>query len=505
MNYRGSLNTTGLDVLTILANDLGNSGGPAASGVGRITITVNPINDAPQIALPGAASVNEDTDLRIPFPANSISDPDVTEAGADGVITVTLTVSPIAPNMLAGTLTVNTAVVPGLSVTGSPGATVQVRGKLTDINTLLAHPDGLKYRGASQASGQVLFSITADDEGKSPAPGQTTTRTMTITVVPVNDAPTITLPSSPQSATEDQPKTITGISIADVDISETTSDPAGTGSGLLTVTLSALHGTIDLNDTVPTGVTVTNDASQSVTVNGPLTGINTLLSSGITYLGLPNSNGNDTVTVTANDLGNWPPPARVTTASFVVGVAPVNNPPVITAPGEQVLNEDTPHAFPAITISDVDVAEGTGELKVDLQVSHGTLTLDLTVSGGLRPVHVTGNGTNHVTIDKAGPNQINATLSALSGLTYQPTLNYNGADALTIVANDKGNTGGTVTPTTATVPITITAVNDAPQLPWTVPPAVPPATAARTRPSTSSGRRIPSSTWTLANRRATGS
>jgi len=479
IHYQGLLNTnntSGPDVLTILANDLGHSGGSAASGTGQVTITVTPVNDAPQITLPATPpEVAEDTDLRIP--AIAITDPDVTEADADGVITVTLTVTPIAPATQAGVLTVNTAVEPGLTVTGSPGTNVQVRGLLTEINTLLAHPDGLKYRGAANASGQVLFSITADDEGQSPMPAQATTRTMTITVRPVNDAPEITLPSSPQSAVEDQPKLITGIAVSDVDLSETTSDPAGTGTGLMKVTLSALHGTIDLDDTVPAGVEVEYDGSQSVTVNGSLTGINALLNGGITYQGLPYWNGNDTVTVTANDLGNWPSPARIPTASLVVSVAKVNNPPVIDAPGEQRLNEDNSHPFPAITITDVDVGEGTGELKVDLQVSHGILTLDLAVPGGLRAANVIGNQTGHITIDKAGPNQINATLSAAAGFVYRPTLNYNGADALTIVADDKGNTGGTVTPTTATVPLMITAVNDPPQLPWTVPPAVPPAPA----------------------------
>ncbi|HPM84219.1 MAG TPA: Ig-like domain-containing protein, partial [Candidatus Anammoximicrobium sp.] len=291
----------------------------------------------------------------------------------------------------------------------------------------------------------------------------------------VNDAPVITVPSSPQSAVEDQPRLITGISLADVDLTETTSDPAGTGSGQLTVTLSAGRGTIDLSDIVPPGVTVANDGSQSVIVSGLLADVNTLLGAGITYQGLPYLNGNDTVTVTANDLGNWPPPARVSTASFVVAVVPVNNPPVISAPGEQLVNEDSPHTFPSIAVTDVDVADGTNQLKVDLQVSHGTLTLDLTVSGGLQPADVTGNGTSHIAIDKVSPGKINATLSALSGLTYRPALNYNGPDVLTIVADDKGNTGGAVTPTTVAVPIAIAAVNDAPQLPWSVPPGVAPA------------------------------
>ena len=159
VRYQGALNWNGTDVLTILANDLGNTGGPAASGVGRVTITVAPENDAPQISLPSDLSVNEDTDLRIP--AIVLADPDVAEGGADGVITVTLSVSPIAPNLQTGTLTVNPAVVPALMVTGSPGSNLTVRGRLADINTMLAHPDGLKYRGALNGSGQVVFSVSS--------------------------------------------------------------------------------------------------------------------------------------------------------------------------------------------------------------------------------------------------------------------------------------------------------------------------------------------------------
>lgn len=482
VRYQGTLNSNGQDVLTILANDLGNSGGPPASGVGRVTITVLPVNDPPQISLPGNLEVNEDTDLRIP--AITITDPDVTEAGADGVITVTLSVSPLAPNTQAGTLTVNTAVVPALSVTGSPGELVTVRGRLTDINTMLAHPNGLNYRGALNASGQVLFRITADDEGKSPATPvppngpQVTTRSLTITVRAVNDAPVITVPTGTQAAVEDQPKVLTGISLADVDISETTFDPPGSGNGQMVVTLDAGRGTILVNQAAGPNVTVLNNGAQTVTLQGLLAEINTLLGVGITYQGLPNLNGADSVIVTANDQGNWPPPARVSTATIAIAVSPVNDPPVITVPGEQVLDEDPTPAQPffiqGVRVTDVDVQEGTGELKVDLRVSHGTLALDLTIAGGLRPTNVTGNGTAHVTIDKAGPAQINATLSALTGLKYQPALNYNGADALTITADDQGNTGGIVPPATATVPITVIAVNDPPQLPWTVPPAVPP-------------------------------
>jgi hypothetical protein len=53
--------------------------------------------------------------------------------------------------------------------------------------------------------------------------------------------------------------------------------------------------------------------------------------------------------------------------------------------------------------------------------------------------------------------------AALAGMSYTPTGNYNGADTLTLVTSDQGNTGsgGTLTDTD-TVAITVNAINDAP-------------------------------------------
>jgi beta-glucanase (GH16 family) len=48
-----------------------------------------------------------------------------------------------------------------------------------------------------------------------------------------------------------------------------------------------------------------------------------------------------------------------------------------------------------------------------------------------------------------------------SGLTYTPSLNYNGGDTLTITANDLGNTGaGGALSSTQSVTLTVTPVND---------------------------------------------
>ena len=60
---------------------------------------------------------------------------------------------------------------------------------------------------------------------------------------------------------------------------------------------------------------------------------------------------------------------------------------------------------------------------------------------------------------------INATLADAAGLTYRAVSDYNGADTLTVGANDGGNTGsgGSLTDS-KTVAITVSAVNDGPIL-----------------------------------------
>src|SRR5947208_1654559 len=53
--------------------------------------------------------------------------------------------------------------------------------------------------------------------------------------------------------------------------------------------------------------------------------------------------------------------------------------------------------------------------------------------------------------------------TALAGMAYRGSTNYNGSDTLTITTNDQGNTGsGGALSDTDNVSITVSAVNDAP-------------------------------------------
>src|SRR5262249_15370679 len=120
-----------------------------------------------------------------------------------------------------------------------------------------------------------------------------------------------------------------------------------------------------------------------------------------------------------------------------ITVSAVNDAPVNTVPGAQTTNEDAARVFSSangnlISISDVDA--GSSSVKLTLTVSNGTLSLSGTTgltftsgSNGSASMAFTGTVTN-----------IN---TALAGMTYQPTANYNGSDSLSITTNDQGNTG----------------------------------------------------------------
>ena len=118
-------------------------------------------------------------------------------------------------------------------------------------------------------------------------------------------------------------------------------------------------------------------------------------------------------------------------------------------------DEDTPLTITGITITDVDA--GADTIAVSLSVANGSLALNDTT--GLNVGDGDGSdGTLSVTGSQAA---INAALA--TGLVYTPDADFNGADSLTVTADDLGHNGaGGPLVTTSSVEITVNAVNDAP-------------------------------------------
>ena len=294
----------------------------------------------------------------------------------------------------------------------------------------------------NDANGTLDLKVTAQslDNG---ALGPEVSGTIQVEVSPVNDAPINVLPTDPQVAQEDKPFTIQGLQVKDVDA----------GSGNIEVRLSVTHGSLTVLNAA--GVTVTGDGSGSLLLSGTLAQINALLSGGIDYLGNSNFNGNDALTMVTNDLGNTGSGGALgDTDVLPIEVQAVNDAPVNLLPGTpQVAQEDTPFVIKGLQVQDVDA--GSSPMEVRLSVLHGTLVL-ADGSG----VTVTGSGSDTLVLS-GSQDAINALLAG--GVTYQGEQDFNGQDALTMVTNDKGNTGsGGALVDTDVLPIEVQAVNDAP-------------------------------------------
>jgi hypothetical protein len=428
-----------------------NDGDGGTSAAVNTTINVAPDNDAPFNVVPAAQTINEDTPLSFTGATLiSIGDPDA----GNTPVTVTLT----ATN---GTLTLSGT--NNLSFTegnGTANPKMIITGSISAINAAL---NNMTFTPNTNFNGTATVQIETDDRGGSGNGGRlTASNTIDIAVVPINDSPVNTVPTA-QSINEDTDlvfNTAQGnaISINDVDVSE--------GTGQAQVTLSVTKGLLSLSQT--TGLTFsegTGTGNAIMTFSGTIASINNALN-GLIYRGNANFNGTDTLTITTSDLGNFGNGGIKTDLDTVtIAVNPVNDAPVNTVPAAQSINEDTNLIFStargnAISVSDVDVSEGTGKVQVTLQVLNGTLTLaqttGLTFAGG-------GTGTAAPVMTFEG--SLTSVNTALNGLIYRGNQDFNGSDTLTIITSDIGNFGlGGTKADTDTINITVNAVNDPPAI-----------------------------------------
>ena len=280
------------------------------------------------------------------------------------------------------------------------------------------------------------LTVTFNDCGNSGTGGPlTAARTGTVTVAAVNDAPTVTFPTSVNTNVNTSYTFAGGvISVADVDAST------------LQVTLTATNGTMSLNGTG--GLTFSagdGTADATMTFSGTKANINAALN-GLVYAPTNGYAGSATITVSASDLGSTGTGGTLIDTEVIgITVSSPNNPPVNTVPGAQTITEDTAQA-----ISGLSVADTNGNLSsTQLTVVNGRLNVSL--AGG---ASISAGANNSGTLTLSGTQaQINA---ALATLAYQGNANFYGSDTLTVVSRDSSNATDT-----DTVAITVTNVNDA--------------------------------------------
>ena len=137
-----------------------------------------------------------------------------------------------------------------------------------------------------------------------------------------------------------------------------------------------------------------------------------------------------TLTLRATDNGT---PALFKNATLTITLTNVNDSPVLTVPGAQVVFENSNLTVSGIAVADQDIA--LDSMAVCVSAVHGFVSLSTIV--GLR--FTTGDGSVDATICFKGRKTV--VNNALNNLVYKSIDDYVGVDAVTITANDGGSTG----------------------------------------------------------------
>ncbi|AWB67172.1 hypothetical protein C2869_12320 [Saccharobesus litoralis] len=423
------------DWLTFDANSGVLSGTPANANVGThavvlraadgttntdqsFTITVSNVNDAPVNATVAHVSISEDTTHT--YDSNAVSVNDV-----DGEnLTVQLATS-------GGTLALSQTT--DLTGTTEAGATLSFSGTQANINAAL---NNLTFYAGDDANGTYTITQTVNDALTSDVD------TFEVTVNNVNDAPVNTVPSQ-VTVSEDTNYTFTGsevFSVSDADSSDT-----------LTVTLVSSSGQLSLSGTTSLSFTEGDgSADSSMTFSGSQSDINTALTN-LVYSPVTNDDSSATITMSVTDGTT-----EVDSDTVTADISAANDAPVITV-ATAATNEDVAATLSVSNISVTDI--DSASLTVSLTSSNGAMNLADSSSVTL----TTGDGTTDTSVVMHG--SIASINSALAGMTFIPSGNFNGTGLVTVVAVDESLTQ------TDTVTINVAAVNDAPVIDSTANPS----------------------------------
>jgi len=369
-NATGSLsftpvaNANGSATITVTVND-GQSGNSTVSRT--FTVVITPVNDTPTLGVLSNVTINEDATVQ------TVSLSGIGRGAANETDTLTITAVSSNPGLIPN---------PTVSYT-SPNAT-----------------GSLSFAPVANANGSATITITVND-GQSA--NNTVSQAFTVTVNPVNDAPTLNALSN-VSVSENA--SVQAVSLAGI------SSGAANESQTLTVTATSSNPSLIPNPTVTyTSPNATGSLSFTPTAD---------------------ANGSATVTVTVNDgqVSN-----NTITRTFTVTVSPVNNPPTLDAIAAVTINEDA--SAQSVSLTGI----GTGAVN-----ESQTLTVTATSSNpSLIP---------NPTVTYTSPN-------ATGSLSFTPAANANGTATITVTINDGQSLNNTVT---QTFTITVNAVNDVPTL-----------------------------------------
>jgi len=355
---------------------LTDAGTPAPNLTAQSTfnVTVNAVNDVPVLSAIANQTINEDANTGAL--AFTISDVDST-LDCSSSMTASSSNTTLVPNaniVFAGTL-------PNCTVTVTPDASM---------------------------FGTADITVTVTDAG-TPAPNLTASRIFTLTVNPVNDAPTIT-PIADENINEDA-NVVVNFDIADTD-------------DVMVCTSANLTASSSNTTLVPNASIVFGGVYPNCTA---------------TITPAANINGAANITITVIDHGT---PSLQAARSFALTVNAVNDAPTISTVADQTINEDANTGALAFTINDIDSTMACNTAVTVASSNTTVIPNGNVVIGGTAP-----NCTVTVTPaadENGGPIQISLTLTDAGtpapNLTAQSTFNVivnaiNDAPLISTIAN----------------------------------------------------------------------
>ena len=484
----------GDDTIEIMVSDLGNKGAVSdpvptstklsPSGIGYVDTQVIPVrvvalNDPPVVVLPSAAqSVLEDSELVIEGIAVHDVDIDAERANATLEVTVavqhgrlSLTDEGQALHFLIGNKTLD--------------GYMKFEGNLREINRALASCTYVPNQDWNSAySEDDAIVITVNDRGNWGLNGTSSAHEvearLAISVTPANDAPVIHMPQEHLSydyggdfattaidvlhVNEDEDLQIP-IRVTDIDLDE------AFGSNIMQVDLSVSTGTLRVDGSLA-GLYDNGIGARSLGFAASISRVNDVLGA-LVYRGLPNFNGNVTLTVTCNDMGNTGSVGSNTVQALTASktlrilVRPVNDPPSWTQPpGFLAVAEDSSVVLSGIQIVDPDIpllgepAAGSSvgravwpanvsdaHVEVEIYVESGVVSLtrigpDLTLKNYSTKIasSLPGTGILESHIVFTGP--LHSCNRALGEMMYKPESSAAlGFDTIKLYVDDLGNIG----------------------------------------------------------------
>jgi hypothetical protein len=397
-NTAGSITFTpvptanGSATITVTVND----GGASNNIVTRtFTVTVNPVNQPPTLNALADININENATQQ------TVNLAGITSGATNETQTLTVTAS-----------SSNTGLIPTPTVTyTSPNTTGTIR-----------------FTPVAYGFGSAVITVTVNDGGTS---NNVVSRTFTVTVNPVNQAPTLN-------------------ALANVNINE--------NAGLQTVNLAGItSGATNEADFL----TVTASSSNTGVIPTPTVNYTSPNTTGsITFAPANDANGSAIITVTVDDGGAS---NNIVSRTFTVTVNPVNQPPTLNPPADIALNENAGQQ----TVNLTGISSGAANENQTLAVTASSSNT------GLIPTPA---------VTYTSPN-------TTGSLRFTPVTNAYGAATITVTVNDGGTSNNivshafTVTVNQVNTPPTISSITNriiavdasTPAIPFTVGDAETPA------------------------------